>query len=212
MPKVSQQYLERRREHILDAARRCFARKGFYETSMQDVFRESGLSAGAVYRYYKSKDDLIQEIAGQAYGQIASVLEDALAQDPVPGIDEIIGELTLAAENLSGPDGATRIALTAWAAALHDPAVATVVRAVLSELRGWWVRVAQRLRDDGRLAAGADPDAVGAALFSVMPGFILQYLILGDVDPAMFRDALRHMIRPEILSAAAPARSGTAVS
>ena len=59
MPRVSDEYLEQRRRQILDAAQRCFARKGFHETSMQDVFRESGLSAGAVYRYFKSKNELV---------------------------------------------------------------------------------------------------------------------------------------------------------
>jgi hypothetical protein len=50
-------------KEILDAARACFARNGFHATSMQDVVVESGLSMGAVYRYCKTKDDLIQAIA-----------------------------------------------------------------------------------------------------------------------------------------------------
>lgn len=202
MPRVSAEYLERRREHILDAARRCFARKGFYEASMQDVFRESGLSAGAVYRYFASKDELVRALAARAFSQVAPVIDEALAQDPMPGIDEIIGTLTVAAEQLSGPDGPTRIALSAWSAALHDPEVATVVRDVLGRFRGSWVRVARRLRDEGRLGPEADPDAVGAALFSLMPGFLLQYLLLGDVDPGTFRGALGALLRPEVLSPA----------
>jgi AcrR family transcriptional regulator len=47
MPRVSQQYRDSRREQILAAARRCFLRDGFHETSMQDLFAESGLSAVA---------------------------------------------------------------------------------------------------------------------------------------------------------------------
>lgn len=199
MPRVSAEYLEQRRQHILDAARRCFARKGFYETSMQDVFRESGLSAGAVYRYFKSKDDLIQAIAAQAFSQVTSVIDEALAQDPMPGLDEIMGTLAEAAFRLSGPDGQTRIAVSAWAAALHDPEMGAVVRDVLGQFRGSWVKVAQRLADEGRLTQGADPDAVGAALFSLMPGFMLQYLLLGDVKPDMIRAALGELLRPEIL-------------
>src|SRR3954470_18901979 len=59
MPRVSEEHLERRRRQILDAARRCFVRKGVHETSMQDIFAESGLSAGAVYRYFKSKNEIV---------------------------------------------------------------------------------------------------------------------------------------------------------
>ncbi|HEY0718123.1 MAG TPA: helix-turn-helix domain-containing protein, partial [Streptosporangiaceae bacterium] len=52
MPKVTQQYRDARRDQILSAARRCFLRDGFHVTSMQDLFAESGLSSGAVYRYF----------------------------------------------------------------------------------------------------------------------------------------------------------------
>lgn len=200
MPRVSAEYLERRRQHILDAARRCFARKGFYETSMQDVFHESGLSAGAVYRYFKSKDELILEIAGQAYGQIASVIDKALAEDPMPGLDEIIERLAEDASELSGPDGPTRIALSAWATALHDPGIAAMVRGVLGRFRGSWVKLARRLAEEGRLAPGADPEAAAVVLFSLMPGFLLQHLLLGDVNPARFREGVQAVLRPSALA------------
>jgi TetR/AcrR family transcriptional regulator, transcriptional repressor of aconitase len=62
MPKVSQQYRDARREHILNSARRCFMRDGFHATSMQDLVAEAGLSAGAVYRYFASKDEMIVAI------------------------------------------------------------------------------------------------------------------------------------------------------
>ncbi len=186
MPRVSAEYLEHRREQILNAAQRCFARKGFYETSMQDVFRESGLSAGAVYRYFKSKDQLIQAISAGVLGQMAAALEAALAEDPVPGPEQLVGRLAAAAQELSGPDGPARVALPAWAAALHDPSVATIVRGVLGQLREGWVQAAERMRDDGRLPPGTDVRAVGAALFALLPGFLLQHLLLEDIDAATF--------------------------
>src|SRR5918993_6093003 len=74
MPRVSEAHRERRREQILDAARRCFIRKGFHQSSMQDVFAESGLSAGAVYRYFKSKDELVAALASDAGTDIRAVL------------------------------------------------------------------------------------------------------------------------------------------
>ena len=91
MPRVSDEHLERRHGECMDAAVRCFARKGFHETTLQDVFRESGLSAGAVYRYFKSKNDLIQAIAAEESAPITAIIESALAQDPVPGADEVAG-------------------------------------------------------------------------------------------------------------------------
>src|SRR5919197_5412070 len=93
MPRVSEAHLERRRRQILDAARVCFIRKGFYETSMQDVFRESGLSAGAVYSYFKSKDDLVKAIATEGEMLLARFMEGILDEDPLPPLEEIAGRI-----------------------------------------------------------------------------------------------------------------------
>ena len=200
MPRVSDEYLEQRRQQILHAARRCFARQGFYETSMQDVFREAGLSAGAVYRYFKSKDELVQAISASVFDRMAAAIEGALAEEPVPGLDEIAARLAAAAQELSGEDGPARVAPPAWAAALHNPELATTVRGILGPLRAGWVKAAQRMRDDGRLPPGADVDAAGVVLFALLPGFLLQHLILGDTDAATLQRGLRQLLRPELLS------------
>jgi len=62
MPRVSEDHLTARREQILAAARRCFLRKGVHNTSMQDLIGEAGMSVGAVYRYFRSKDEIINAI------------------------------------------------------------------------------------------------------------------------------------------------------
>ena len=199
MPRVSDDHLERRRRQIMDAALRCFARKGFHETTLQDVFRESGLSAGAVYRYFKSKNDLIQAITAEETAPVIAIIEFAIAQDPVPGADQI-ARLAAALQELSGPDGPARVAPSSWAEALHDPAVADIVRGTWGPLRSGWIEAAQRMRDDGRLPPETDPDAVGAALFSLGPGFLLQQLILGGPDAATLQLGLRQLLRPEVLA------------
>lgn len=52
-----------RRRQILDAARRCFARSGFHGASMQEICAEAKMSPGGLYRYFRSKDDMIEAIA-----------------------------------------------------------------------------------------------------------------------------------------------------
>ncbi len=53
---------EERQKQILDAAIAQFAQHGFHETRMEDIARASGLSKGAVYLYYKSKDAIIEAL------------------------------------------------------------------------------------------------------------------------------------------------------
>src|SRR4029450_8063922 len=60
MPKVTEAYSAARRQQIIDAAYRCFARKGFHQATMRDIYEEAKLSPGAVYHYFDSKDAIIQ--------------------------------------------------------------------------------------------------------------------------------------------------------
>lgn len=63
MPRLKPDTQRARREHILDAAERCFARSGFHATSMQDICREAAVSPGALYVYFSSKEALIAGIS-----------------------------------------------------------------------------------------------------------------------------------------------------
>ena len=65
MPKVDQAHLDARRQQIVDAARVRFTTHGFAGTSMTDIVAESGLSTGAIYRYFASKDEIIVEVCEQ---------------------------------------------------------------------------------------------------------------------------------------------------
>ena len=59
MPRLSETAQEERRARILDAAERCFVRAGFHRTTMQDICREAGVSPGALYIWFASKEALI---------------------------------------------------------------------------------------------------------------------------------------------------------
>jgi AcrR family transcriptional regulator len=57
-PIVSEEYKRNKKKEILASALRCFARKGFQAASIDDIVAESGISKGAIYNYFKSKDDI----------------------------------------------------------------------------------------------------------------------------------------------------------
>lgn len=62
VPKLKPDTQRARKEHILDSAEKCFARRGFHATSMQDICRQARISPGALYLYFSSKDALIEGI------------------------------------------------------------------------------------------------------------------------------------------------------
>ena len=65
MPKISEERRTERREQILAGARRCFAQHGYEGATVARLEAETGLSRGAIFNYFGSKEDLFVELAVQ---------------------------------------------------------------------------------------------------------------------------------------------------
>ena len=63
MPKISEKRRAERREQILEGARRCFAEHGYEGATVARLEEEIGLSRGAIFNYFESKEDLFLELA-----------------------------------------------------------------------------------------------------------------------------------------------------
>jgi AcrR family transcriptional regulator len=62
MPARSSEYMQQRRDHILDAALRCLQRQGLIETSLADICLEADISRGALYKHFESKDQILDGV------------------------------------------------------------------------------------------------------------------------------------------------------
>ncbi len=153
VPRVSAAHLAARRQQILDAARVCFLRDGFHNTSMQDVIREAGLSVGAVYRYFPSKNDIITALAEQVIGQVVTVFDELAEADPPPPLATTMQVAVDIVTSQTGPDGTLRLALQIWSEALRDPVLAEFVDKVYRRLRHTLVRIARAAQTHGRPSA-----------------------------------------------------------
>ncbi|MGY1821669.1 TetR/AcrR family transcriptional regulator [Geodermatophilus sp. SYSU D00079] len=196
MPRVSEDHLAARREQILDAAIVRFAENGFQATGMAEVIAESGLSAGAVYRYFASKDDLVRAIVDRVMGEAVRRFDQWLAESDEPDPAEAVAAAVdlVATVAASRPVDVTRVAVQAWAEALRNPAVHDVARGAYTGIRGRLQEVAVRAQRAGRLSHDADPHQVGAAMFSLALGFLLQRLLLGDVPAPAYADGVRALL------------------
>lgn len=78
---MSTELSEIRREQILEAATKVFASQGFSDARMDDIVEVAGLSKGAVYWYFKSKEDIILTILERFLGRGLDQLERFLETD-----------------------------------------------------------------------------------------------------------------------------------
>ena len=91
MPKVSDAHKTRRREEILEAAQRVFARHGFEGATVARLEEETGLSRGAIFSYFENKDDLFIAVVATSSGRLTEIwlehgfralLEEIAHEDP----------------------------------------------------------------------------------------------------------------------------------
>jgi AcrR family transcriptional regulator len=193
MPRVSAEHLAARRQQILDAARRRFARDGFHATSMQQVIMEAELSVGAVYRYFPSKSDLIAAIAQQMADGIATQLS-AIAEKPDRSLVDVMEAAVGLIETNTGPDGMLPLVVQVWAEAQRDPALRTMVAQLYGDIVVVYERIATRAIARGELPADADAASVGPVLAALVLGYGILRLMTGKVDLTAYRAGLRAIL------------------
>ena len=173
MPKVSAEHLANRRQQILDAAAGCFARNGFHRTSMQDIVKESGLSAGLIYRYFTGKDDMILAIVDEWHTTRAASL--TTADDPLATYLDLLRAIArpAAAQQRS-------LSMQAWAESIREPRIRDLARQGV---------------DDQRKAFGdTAPDGLIRVLVAIYQGLLLQASWDDDLDGDAFVASVRELV------------------
>ncbi|MET7376234.1 TetR/AcrR family transcriptional regulator [Micromonospora arida] len=177
MPRVSQAHLDARRQQIVAAARARFASHGFAHTSMADIVTESGLSNGAIYRYFTSKDEIVIAVCEQG----TEALPRALTAEAVGGFLEHVRARARDTHH-------ARLVAQIYAEAAVSPLLAAVVQRQLAAMRA---AIAELVPDSRRPQAGQ----IAEAFVALSVSYSLQLAIRGDVDPAPFTAALMAIIK-----------------
>jgi len=174
MPKVSPEYLEGRRAEILDAAIVCFARDGFHRTTMKDIVRESGLSPGAIYNYFQSKEEIIESIAGRRHEKERQLVLEAISKGPIATALDRVRDAFL--DDLDSPRERLRrrVSVQLWAEAQRNPEVRKIVRRSFDEPRKLLSEMLIEAQKRGAIAQGANADALASFVIAAFHGLVLQ--------------------------------------
>jgi AcrR family transcriptional regulator len=175
MPKISEAARLNRRNHVLVSAWKCFSRQGFHATSMDEIIAETGMSSSSVYRYFRSKDELIDAAAEETLSRTYLLLTELTSHDPVPSPAETLEALleTLRERQQADYD-LTKIAMIAWAEALRRPAMHDFAYHFYAKVTGAFTALAQRWKSAGLLSKDTDPAALASFFVTLMPGLIVM--------------------------------------
>ena len=197
MPRITEERREARREQILDAARACVLEHGLEAASMEMIIARSGLSTGAVYRYFKGKDEIIRAAFAAATEEIGAAVAPVLAGPkscpPTQLAEKLLAAwVSYAGSGVGAAAGLDRmpVALHGWSYAQNDPEFKSVLQAGLQGFREACVPFVRQWQADGVLAASAEPDAVAQLLLSIVLGFVAQHSLTGDADIQAHAEAL----------------------
>ncbi|NGO80950.1 TetR/AcrR family transcriptional regulator [Streptomyces sp. YC504] len=201
MARVSQEHLDARRRQIMVGARRCFARNGFHATSMQDVLKEVGLSAGAVYRYFSGKDALIEAIADEAFAVLRDAFDEAARQSPPPLPDELLAYVLrkcFAGTGFETEQEFGQLVLQVWGETARNEALGARVFAAVSVMRAGWTAVVKEYQRQGIMPADVEPEYAARTLMGCAMGFIAQQALFGDLEVGQMQQGLRGVMRMEV--------------
>jgi len=174
-PKVTKQYKKAVRERILDAAGRLFSSKGYYDTSMDEIVAESKLSKGAIYGYFKSKEDLFVALQDKQLEESISVLASTFT----PGdsaktklekvIDTALGAMVSASKN------SCRINLEINVAAPRMRSVRRRRDDRFMALRRFLEEIIREGIENGECRRDVDPNSTALILLALADGLSLDW-------------------------------------
>lgn len=198
MAKVTQAHIDARTKDILDAAMRMFASRGVDDTTMQEIAAEAGLSAGAIYRYFPSKEDLLRGVFTSCTEQNRALFEQATVSKDSPS--EAISDIGRSAwdefKREGWREGGILNLETALAAMRQPEELGAARREMLSALIEMLGRLIRQAQAAGEIDANVDARALGATLLACHLGTgILALQLEDDLDTGAVWAVLMGMLR-----------------
>ncbi|MFZ0215274.1 MAG: TetR/AcrR family transcriptional regulator [Candidatus Dormiibacterota bacterium] len=180
MPRLGPEARTERRQRLLEAAWRCAARRGFRDITIDDVCLEAGVSKGAFYLYFATKQDLLMGLLDDDAAEVERQI-DELEQRAMPQAERVRRFTRWMLER--GPDSArAQVGADLWTAALTDDALrdrfSQVIARRRSHLRSW---IAAGVLDGELVDTPAN--ALASVLLALEDGLLLH----AAVDPTAFR-------------------------
>ncbi len=190
---------EKRRRQILDAGLACFARKGFHQTSMQEICTEAGLSAGALYRYFASKSELIVAIAERDCQEFRAPLDSDT--DDCGFFERLKTASRSWVERLTQNDRALVAEVIAEAA--RDPVLSARLRETDRPMRAALAELIREGQASGEIDITLDVDQAVRAVVLALDGIAIRFLLSGSADTVEMLKDFHHLFERFFTPAAA---------
>ncbi len=176
-------YSDARRARILEAATHCFAQNGFHKTTVHDIASEAGISQGAMYLYFQSKDQVIESMLEQVRQGYEDVLSAARQEGTALQTMHRLADAFFSP--LASPEHQPLLCLRVqlWAEALRNPGLRTAYLGLIDSAQKPIRELLHSAQLAGEIDPSLDPDALSRAFIALFQGLIVQmaFAVEGDV-------------------------------
>jgi len=159
-----------RRAAILDAAEQCFSRSGFHQTSMSDICQAAGMSPGNLYRYFPSKEAIIEGIVGRHRAQASA---DFDAVETATSFWEGISAMARV-YMIERPAEEVNLGMEIMAECRRNPSIAKLFLDFEADVKARLVRLLQTAAARGEINPSDDFETTAAMLMVVADGISLR--------------------------------------
>lgn len=180
------------RRRIVRAAMACFSREGFHGTSMQQICAEAGMSPGALYRYFPSKESLIGAIVEGERAERACLI-DSIETAPtfVDGLVTALEQLLRTPSTMAGAVLGPEI----MAEAIRNEKLRDALEPAEAETRAMLERTIAGARARGEIDASVDLETLGLLLNAIGDGLLLHNLLHPEWKLAERTQAIATLVR-----------------
>lgn len=189
MPRITEEHRAERRAEIVAAARRCFSRTGFHQTSMPDIAQEAGVSVGAPYRYFASKEEIILELAGEAFRAIFAPIVRLVDAEETPTVADLVAASIGGTD--AGSDELLRCGVQVWSELLANDTLRERAADGFEDVRRGIAEVLRRGQAAGTVPAALEPERGSRVVMALLHGFVLQRVAFGLEDTEGFAEDVR---------------------
>lgn len=180
---------QRRRRQIIDAATACFRRRGFHQASMHEICAAAGISAGALYRYFPSKADLIAAIAEEDHSN-----SDPLFESIASGADMVESLCAFAARVVAKCGAESTIAADLLAETMRDKTLAASVARHEEGLRVRLTAAIAAAHRRTRVALEVSPERAARIVMLMLDGLVTRAAVRGADEARPLVDDFRAVI------------------
>ena len=185
-PKMSEEHADYRKEQILMATWECFAEKGYHDTTMRDISRVSKLSTGAIYNYFKGKDEILEalhkwglEQKKIAFGLIA--LKDTARE----ALDEFF-ELVLSSFDSSLQKKIIRGDINLWSEGLRREYLREIFEIEIDDMKQKIAEIIRSGIEGDEIRDDVDPESLASVIIGTLLGLQVQSVLIPDFDTRGF--------------------------